>query len=262
MVQRRKMILILALIIVVLAGAFLAIYQSQKSTSDLVVNGSFEDGMKGWKPGSSPPQGGVVITSSVSKTGSSSLLLIGGGEGYIQDVDARSILPGMLLSFYTRLSPVAGEKEPWALFRLYFLSGTGGATYHLDITVTPDDSENLAAVFEPSGDVYLRYNRNAQNYWIPISVDMAKLLERYLPDLFDPQVSGIMLVSAEGGKVYFDDISLICTSLGYFEFAYLSVHYFLYGTVFERLSQSLGFTVIGGACVSIYHWWKGRRKPK
>ena len=265
MAQYSKMILIF-MIILWLMGTFLAIYASRASTTDLVVNGGFEDGMKGWEFGPPPlALGGVDLVRTVSRTGSHSLRLIGGGVGFLQKLDLRSIFPSMQLSFYTLLNATAGEKEPQALFHLYFLPTANGPTYYVDITVTPANSEDLAAVFEPNpgidiGGIYLRFNREPVNSWIRISVDISKLMERYLPDFVDPHINRIMLESAEGGKVYFDDISLNATNFVHLQFIDLALHYFLYSTTGKTVSQLLGYSVIITACVSIYHWWRGGKK--
>jgi len=277
MAQHRKMILIFIMTIVLLVGTFLAIYPSETSTTELVVNGGFEHGMNGWE--FAPPPlavGGVNITDTFSKNGAHSLRLIGGGPGYLQRLDSRSIFPRMLLSFYTLLNVTAGEKGPEALFHLYFLPTENGPTYYLDITVTPANSEDLALVFEPNpgidvGGIYLRFNREPVNSWIHISVDVSRLIERYLPDFHDPRVNRIMLESAEGGKVYFDDISLNATYFVHFQFIYLAVHYFLYSTIFKTFSQLLSYSVVMGVCIwigrrvyrriyrRIRQWWRGRR---
>jgi len=265
MAQHRKMILIFIMTIVLLVGTFLAIYPSETSTTDLVVNGGFEDEMSGWE--FAPPPlalGGVDIVHTVSRTGSHSLRLIGGGPGFLQRLDHRSIFPGMQLSFYTLLNATAGEKEPEALFHLYFLPITNGPTYYLDITVTPANSEDLAVVFEPNpgidvGGIYLRFNREPVNSWIRISVDISRLMERYLPDFLDPRINRIMLESAEGGRVYFDDISLNATNFVHFQFIFLAGHYVLYSTIARIVSQLLSYSVIFGACVWICRRWRGRR---
>jgi len=172
------------------------------------------------------------------------------------------------LSFWTYLTAIEGEKGPEALFHLYFLPLANGPTYYLDITVTTLNSEDLALVFEPNpgidvGGIYLRFNREPVNSWIHISVDVSSLIERSLPDFHDPRINRIMLESAEGGKVYFDDISLRSTSLGYFQSAWLAVHFVLYSTAFKMLSQLLSYSVVFGAfvwvCRRTCKWWKGRQ---
>ncbi|MGA2238099.1 MAG: hypothetical protein ABSG74_02690 [Candidatus Bathyarchaeia archaeon] len=266
MTRVSKKILIPLVIILLVMATPLAICASKTSTRDLVVNGSFEDGMRGWELGPPPlAQGGVEIVTTISRNGSHSLRLIGGGVGFLQKLDPRSIFPSMQLSFRTLLSPIAGEKEPQALFHLYFLPIRNGPTYYVDITVTPDNAEDLAAVFEPNpgvdiGGIYLRFNREPQNAWIPISVDISKLMERYLPDFFDPHVNRIMLESAEGGEVYFDDISLNSTNhnYDYGQTISLAWHYILYSTAGRIISQLLGYSVLLTAFASVYHWLRSR----
>jgi len=266
MAQHSKMIRIFV-VILLLTVTSLAIYASEAPTTDLVVNGGFEDGMKGWEIGPLPlALGGVDIVRTVSRTGSHSLRLIGGGVGFLQKLDPRSIFPSMQLTFYTLLNATAGEKEPQALFHLYFLpTPPNGPTYYVDITVTPDNNEDLAAVFEPNpgidaGGIYLRFNREPQNSWIRISVDISKLIERYLPDYIDPHINRIMFESAEGGKVYFDDISLNATNLGHLQFIESAWHYIVYSTIGKTFVQVLGYSAIIGICASIYRWWRGGKK--
>jgi hypothetical protein len=257
--------ILIFMIILLLLGTFFTIYASKTSTTDLVVNGGFEDGMKGWELGPPPlARGGVDIVRTVSRTGSHSLRLTGGGVGFLQKLDPVSIFPSMQLGFYTLLNASGGGKEPQALFHLYFLPTTNGPTYYVDITVTPDNTEDLAAVFEPNpgvdiGGIYLQFNREPENSWVHISVDISKLMERYLPDFFDPHINRIMLESAEGGKVYFDDISLNATNFVDLQSIYLSCHYFLYNTTGKTVSQLLGYSVVITACVSLYHRWRGKR---
>jgi len=260
MAQHGKMVLIFVIIIILLVGTLLPIYASEVWTTDLVVNGGFEDGRKGWEFGPLPhARGGVDITNTNPSTGSYSLRLIGGGVGFLQKLDPRSIYPSMQLSFYTFLNSTA-EEWPQALFHLYFLpTPPNGPQYYVDITITPANSEDLAAVFEPNpgiepGGIYLRFNREPKDSWIHISVDISKLLERYLPDFFDPQINQIMLESAESGKVYFDDISLNATNL--VEPIYLAVHYIWYSTIGRTISELLGYSVIITAFVWIYHRWR------
>jgi len=260
-----KLMLVPIMILLLVGTAIFAIYETDASSTDLVLNGGFEDGMKGWEFGPPPlALGGVDVVQTVSRSGSHSLRLIGPGVGFLQRLDHRSIFPEMQLSFYTLLNVTAGENEPQALFHLYFLLTTNGPTYYVDITVTHANSEDLAVVFEPNpgidmGGIYLRFNREPLNSWIHTSVDISKLIQRYLPDLFDPHVDRIMLESAEGGKVYFDDISLNSTNLVHLQFIYLRLNYLVYSTLGKTVAQLLAYSVIVGACVSIYHRWRGRR---
>jgi len=263
MAQHSKIILTL-MVILLLMVTFLATYVITAPTTSLVVNRGFEDGMKGWELGPSP-RAGVDFVCAVPKTGSHCLRLIGGGVGLLQKLDHRSIFRSMQLSFYTLLNSTA-EEEPWALFHLYFQPNPpNGLTYYVDITVTPDDAEDLAAVFEPNpgidtGGIYLRFNREPKDSWIHISVDISKLMERYLPDFVDPHINRIMLESAEGGKVYFDDISLNATNLGHLQFIESAWHYIAYSTISKTFVQVLGYSAVGGICVSIYHWWRSGKR--
>lgn len=263
MARHSKIILTLMVILLPMV-TFLATYVITAPTTDLVVNGGFEDGMKGWELGPSP-RAGVDFVCAVPNTGSHCLRLIGGGVGLLQRLEHRSIFHRMQLSFYTLLNSTA-EEWPYALFHLYFLpTPPNGPTYYVDITITPADTEDLAAVFEPNpgiepGGIYLRFNREPKDSWIHISVDISKLLERYLPDFVDPHVDRIMLESAEAGRVYFDDISLNATNLGYLQFIESAWHYIAYSTISKTFVQVLGYSAIGGVCVSIYHWWRGGKR--
>jgi hypothetical protein len=267
---RRRRFWLACFVIAVSSGAFLGIVlTTQTSTTDLIVNGGFEDGMKGWEFGPPPlALEGVDVVQTISNTGLHSLRLMGPGVGYLQMVHQRSIYPEMRLSFYTLLNAIPGEIEPQALFHFYFLpTAPNGPTYYVDITVTPANSEDLLTVFEPNpgidtGGIYLRFNREPFNRWIHVSVDLSRLLERYLPDFLNPQANRIMLESAEGGRVYFDDISLKSTDFGYLEFPYLVLHYLVYSTAARLIAQLLAYSVIVGAGVSLYHRWRGKRGSK
>jgi hypothetical protein len=261
MAKYRKILIIL--IIPLLMATFLAIYVSNTltTTTDLVVNGGFEDGMNGWGYGPRPLAPGIDIVNIGPRNNSHSLRLIGGGVGFLQNLTHRSIFPRTQLSFYTLLNNTE-VKEPQALFHLYFLSNPpDGMTYYVDIIVTPNNNEDLAAVFNPPGTkiggIYLRFNREPQRIWINISVDISKLIETYLPDLLDPQVNRIMLESAEGGQVYFTDISLNSTNFVYAQSLYLDMasRYFVNSTTSKTVTQLLGYSVIITAGFSICRWW-------
>jgi hypothetical protein len=176
----------------------------------------------------------------------------------------------MRLDFYTCLNATLGEILPEALFHLYFFpKGQHGPTYYVDITVTLLNNEDLAAVFEPNpgvdtGGIYLRYNREPVDTWIHVSVDVSALIERNFPDFSSPQVSRIMLESAEGGKVYFDDISIQSTNYvyNYTQSGYLELNYIWHSTLTGQISQILSFSVLVGACATALHWLRGRWKRR
>lgn len=228
--------------------------------------------MQGWElpPPTTPlARGGVSIVGGACNGTSHSLRLIGPGGGWLQSFPLRDIYPEMRLEFYTCLSATAGEMPdallPQALFHLYFFpSGPSSPTYYVDITVTLLNNEDLAAVFEPNpnvdtGGIYLQYNREPVNTWVRISVDISSLIERNFPDFMEPQVSRIMLESAEEGKVYFDNVSIRSTNC-VLQSVCLGWIYLQNGPLTKTIAQFLSFSVVGGVVVSAYHWLEKRRK--
>jgi len=255
------------IIILIVAGFFLisgAPSLGASSKSDLVTNGGFEEGMTGWKPGS-PLAGEVAVVDGISNSGSHSLRIVGPGQGYLQEFEKREIIPETQLKFSTRLEAKKGENEPQALFHLYFLPMKNGPVYYLDVTVTHDNSEDVALLFEPNpgvdkGGIYLRFNREPLDSWINISVDVSRLIERYFPDYFDSRISGLLLESAEGGMVYFDDISVTNSNINPSgRFLYLTYYFLAINTTGKTIAEVLAILT---PVVSLGVWAYRRLKQK
>lgn len=257
MPRPKKVAVVLIILVMIVAFVTYESVELDRSSTESVLNGGFEEGLKNWERAYPSALGGVGVVQTTARSGSHSLRLLGPGLGYLQTLDQRSIIPRTQLSFCTLLNVTAGENEPQALFHLYFLPTLNGPTYYVDITVTHANSEDLAIFFEPNpgidgGGIYLRFNREPLNRWINISVDVSNLMDRYFPDFFDPRVKGILLESAEGGRVYFDDISLNTTNLDpHWQFVFSAWNFIEYSTTGKTATQLLA---IGSAIVTTGFW--------
>jgi hypothetical protein len=185
----------------------------------VVTNGDFEQGSIGWELGDRAANDVKVVDEvfhdgAGSAGGNNSLRIVGPGEGYRQDWTLRSVTPETHLTFFTLLKAVTGESLPQALFHLYFYPDYNPIRYRIDITVTLENRDEYSeSSFDPDpgtyqGGISVRFNRNDPNSWVKISLDISNLIRKHFPDRFDPRISVILLGSAEGGIVYYDDISI------------------------------------------------------
>jgi len=244
--SRVKTILAVLIVVLVVTAILLFVFANPvpPANLELVTNGNFEDGMSGWRYGSPLALGGLEIVQGISNGGSHgshSVRLVGPGQGFIQNLTQKEIIPNTQLTFSTLLESKEGENEPQALFHLYFFPVQNGPTYYVDVTVTHENSEDLALTFEPNpgidrGGIYLRFNREPLNSWVNITIDVSKLIENYFPDFPHSRLSGILLESAEGGAVYFHNISVKTADLDAFtQSLYIMRESILYGTLGKEL---------------------------
>jgi len=223
----------------------------QTTPRDWVTNGSFENAMAGWKLNGHPRP--VSIVEDTAHSGLHSLRIIGPNEGLYQELLERPRIISMdsttRAEFFVRLDGVSGEKDPQALFHLYFLPHRSWPRYSIEINVThedKDDTEGPPIDRDPgrsSGKVAYAFNRTPLNEWTRISLDTASTIRKYFPEYYESEISGVLLDSSEGGKVYYDDVSIRSSSnpTQPFSFLYFVLSDTFVGHFLAALAGLLGF---------------------
>jgi len=208
--------------VLILAGLSTLLCPILLSSQELVDDGSFEQSESEWAHG--PPRNqalSVQIVNGTANSGLRSLSITGQGEGLYQELQKTAITSlqsTTWLQFYVQLERLENQNDPQALFQVYFIPQPNWPRYRIEIVVTLKDTGDTQgppidrSPGNVSGKIEYEFNRTPLNEWVPITLDLSNALRVYFPDYFSAEVTGILLGNSEGGRVYYDDVSVVSSS--------------------------------------------------